>query len=69
MTPEEIEELVCEYADSMADYELKVRRGKVVRSDKKRLQLLTEAQLAYNNAQVIKRELSKHGVMVKRSMT
>jgi hypothetical protein len=68
MDPEEIEILVAEYANLMGEYEEAISRAKTVKSDRKRLLFVTDAEIAFKSAQILKKELFSAGYVVKRSI-
>jgi hypothetical protein len=68
MDPEEIEIMVAEYANFMGEYEEAISRAKTVKSDRKRLLFVTDAEIAFKSAQILKKELFQAGYVVKRSI-
>lgn len=68
MNPEEIELMVVEYANFMGEYEEAISRAKTVKSDRKRLLFITDAEISYKAAQLLKKELFSAGYVVKRSI-
>lgn len=68
MSPQEVKEMVMVYEALISDYEVAISRAKVIKSDRKRLLFITDAEVSYKSAQAVRAQLSRAGYEIRRSM-